>query len=98
MPKKESEESQGSSNQELKIAVGDVVRWGKTETVGVVQAIRVIDSAQNVSEFCGDREDIVLTIRDTVGTAFIWAKDETLVRLDDHQAQIELKTFDRKRR
>ncbi len=81
----------------LKIAVGDVVSWGSGKSAGIVQAIRIIESGQFVQSFRGNGERIVLTISDGVGTAFIQPEDDTVTKLDPHEADAALRQHGWKR-
>lgn len=60
--------------KKLDIACGDVIRCGEPRQLGVIQAIRVIDTAKFVKSFCGDGEDVVLTVVFLDGQSSIWAK------------------------
>ena len=71
----------------VSLAVGDVVSWGSAQTIGVVQAIRVIDSGKIVQAFCGNGADVVLTIGDGVGTAYVHAEEGLITKLEADQAK-----------
>lgn len=77
---------QGPRDNVLRISVGDVVRWGSRSTIGVVQAIRVISSGHRVPSFCGERGEIVLTISDGVGTAFVVPEEGAISHVERDEA------------
>ena len=82
---------------QLKVAVGEAVRWGSGKTAGAVQAIRIIDTGRYVQSFCGDGSKIVLTISDGVGTTFIQPEDEVVTKLDGEEAEAALRQVRRNR-
>ncbi|MCM8794543.1 MAG: hypothetical protein NC819_01900 [Candidatus Omnitrophica bacterium] len=74
--------------QKLEIAVGDAVSYGADGAKGIVEAIRIIDSAKFVPSFSGEGEEVVLTIRDGAVTTNLWVKDGiVIVKLDKDQQQ-----------
>lgn len=82
----------------LKIAVGDVVSWGSQRTIGVVQAIRIIESGRHVQSYAGNGADVVLTISDGVGTASVLADDGTVSHVEQERARPFLSRMAQKHR
>lgn len=86
-------QTRSPGHPKLKIAVGDVVRWGSQRTLGVVQAIRIIDSGRHVTSYAGHGANVVLTISNNVGTASVLAIDGTVSRVEPEHARLFLSRF-----
>lgn len=66
----------------LVVSVGDTVRYGSAGTSGVVEGIRIIETARSVPFFSGDGNEVALSIRNNLGVVSIWAKDDLVERVD----------------
>ncbi len=86
------------SRPKLKIAVGNIVSWGSQRTLGVVQAIRIIESGRHVQSYAGNGADVVLTISDGVATASVLADDGTVSQVEQERAQRFLSRIAQQRR
>ncbi len=73
--------------KKLDIACGDVIRCGEENQLGAVRAIRIIDTAKFVKSFCGDGEEVVLTIDFLDGQSSIWAKKYTIEKAEKSHAK-----------
>jgi len=97
MSETETKRASGQRHGQVSMAVGDAVQWGSGKSVGIVQAIRIIESGRFVQSFRGNGERIVLTIADGFGTAFIQPEDGAVTKLDPHEADAVLRPHGRKR-
>ena len=71
----------------MDIAVGEVVRWGEQNRLGVVKKIRVINSAKLVESFSGDPEEVILSVQDLLGSMSLWAKKTPVQKAENHEAK-----------
>ena len=74
-------------NGMLNISVNDVARWGEHQEFGVIKEIRIIDTAKFVEKFSGEKDEVMLKIRTTMGTVFIWPKEHEIIKAADHEAK-----------
>lgn len=90
MPRAHTAQTRTPSHPKLKIAVGNVVSWGSQRALGVVQAIRIIETGRYVQSYSGTGADVVLTISDGVATASVLADDGTIGQVEQEHAQLFL--------
>lgn len=76
----------------MDISVGEVVRWGEENRLGIVKKIRVINSAKLVESFSGDPEEVILSVEDILGSMSVWAKKIAVEKAEAHEAK-EFKTL-----
>ena len=76
-----------SRGGQLDIAVGEVVRWGEENRLGVVKKIRIINSAKLVESFSGDPEEVILSVEDLLGSMSVWAKKITVQKAEAHESK-----------
>ena len=71
----------------MDISIGEVVRWGEENRLGVVKKIRVINSAKLVESFSGDPEEVILSVEDLLGSMSVWAKKILVQKAENHEAK-----------
>lgn len=74
-------------NDEFDISIDDVVRWGERQEIGVINEIRIIDTAKFVQKFSGEEDAVMIRIRTKLGTALIWPKEHKISKVSDHDAK-----------
>lgn len=74
-------------DEKLNIEVGEVVRYGEEQEIGVVMEIRIIDTAKFVQKFTGNVEEVMVRIRTQLGTALIWPKQHEIFKVSNHDAK-----------
>jgi hypothetical protein len=71
----------------LEIQAGEVVAYGENANVGIVEEIRVVDTAALVKRFSGGPGEVMLRIRTLGGTAMVWPGRHAVSKLGGHDAK-----------